>query len=93
MNETVNACCQSERGYQGVIGQTREGPVPIQSEDKIYDIHIHQVDRGYTVQVGCKTFAFEEKDRLLAYLTDYIKNPEDVLKKYYDGSLFFPPTA
>ena len=85
---TSKKCCREEEPCRPDTTPTLN-----QVEDKIYDIHIHQVDRGYVVQAGCKTFVFEDSDRLLAYLTDYVKNPDAVLKKFYDGTLFFPPTA
>lgn len=42
---------------------------------KIRPIHITQVDNGYFVKVGCKSFVFETYSSLLDNLKDYCKNP------------------
>jgi hypothetical protein len=84
MNETSNACCRAEIPQDGRPLE----PTPINKSGVIYDVHIHQVDRGYVVQAGCKTFVFESPESLLDLLRTYILAPDITLKSFYDGTLF-----
>ena len=54
----------------------------------IREISITQLDRGYVVRVGCKTFAIENATDLLCYLTAYIHNPAAAEAEYNNGKLF-----
>jgi hypothetical protein len=83
MNETANACCNPSEPCRPDIP-----PTPINESNKIYDIHIHQVDRGYVVQAGCKTFVFESPENLLDLLRTYILAPDITHKAFYDKTLF-----
>lgn len=56
--------------------------------DRIYNVGIQQVDRGYLVTVGCKTLVFENADALVINLSAYLKNPAEVQKKFEAGELF-----
>lgn len=56
----------------------------ISSIERINEISITEVDRGYIVRAGCKTFAISSKTELI----EYINNPKDTEKKYYEGKLF-----
>jgi len=55
---------------------------------KIYDVHISQLDHGYQVSVGCKTFAIESASKLIGLLTEYLHNPALTEQKFEDGKLF-----
>lgn len=57
------------------------------------DILIRQTGRlwgtwkpTYTVDVGCKTFVFVDKDELIAQLDRYLLEPEQCEKDYYQNS-------
>ena len=45
-------------------------------------ILIEQFDHGYKVEIGCKTFAIEGRDRLIKLLTKYSNDPETVEAEY-----------
>ena len=45
-------------------------------------VEINQLDHGYEVRVGCKVFAIEGMDRLLALLRHYMMYPHIVTKRY-----------
>lgn len=59
-----------------------------QEPDRIYTINIRAVDRGYMVEVGCKTFAISETSELISHLTEYLKDPAKTHKKFFAGELF-----
>lgn len=71
-------------------------PMPVQcaAEDDAYyhrmkhEVKISQLDYGYVVSVGCKSFAIETPEKLLAYLTEYITKPGETEKKFYAKELF-----
>lgn len=68
-------------------------PTPAPTEvlytpDRIYRISITAFDYGYHVGVGCKEFAISETAQLISLLTDYINNPLETHKKFYNGELF-----
>lgn len=52
---------------------------PIDS-NKIRDILIRQLDYGYTVLIGCQSFAIETKEKLLLNITDYLNSPQEIEK-------------
>lgn len=58
------------------------------TQQRINEISITEVDRGYIVRVGCKTFAISSKEELIEKLIGYINNPKDTERKYYEGILF-----
>jgi len=64
--------------------QTEVGNTP----QRINELSISEVDRGYIVRAGCKTFAISSKEELLEKLIEYINNPKETEKKYYEGKLF-----
>ena len=53
-----------------------------------YNVQISQLDYGYVVNVGCKSFAVETPEKLLKYITEYINNPGETEKKFYTQELF-----
>jgi hypothetical protein len=70
---------------------TALGRVPELTENsgnKIRQINIREVNRGYIVEVGCHTFVFETKENLLIKLSQYIDNPQETEKQWSEGNLF-----
>lgn len=53
-----------------------------------YELRVQQLDRGYIVNVGCKSFAFENQEVMLGMITEYITNPNKTEDSFYNGTLF-----
>jgi hypothetical protein len=49
---------------------------------KNWRIEIQMLDRGCTVSVGCKSFAFENIDAAMETVKQYVDNPVAVIKHY-----------
>lgn len=49
---------------------------------KNWRIEIQILDRGCTVSVGCKSFAFENVDAAMETVKQYVDNPFAVIKHY-----------
>ena len=49
---------------------------------KNWRIEIQALDRGCTVSVGCKSFAFESIDAAMETVKQYVDNPVAVIKHY-----------
>jgi len=62
-------------------------PTPSLS-NKIRQINIEEVNRGFIVRVGCHTFAISTKAELTTKLTEYINEPDKTEQKWYAGNLF-----
>ncbi len=60
----------------------------VSSYDRIRDIKITQLDNGYNVTIGCKTFAFESHESLLKHLAMYIKHPDKTETAFHENKLF-----
>lgn len=60
----------------------------VTNPNKIRQINIEEVNRGFIVRVGCHTFAISTKAELTTKLTEYINEPEKTEQKWYAGSLF-----
>lgn len=58
------------------------------NKQKIHSINIEELDYGYILRVGCKSFAFIDKQLMLDYLTKYMDNPQEMENKYYNNELF-----
>jgi len=71
-----------------IVGQDFRPETVVNERPKIRRIEINELDHGYTVQVGCQHFAIENGNRLLALLSEYIGNPKNTEKLYFDGTLF-----
>jgi len=87
--------CRAEqlvRNYATGIDQyavNREIPVPTPVQtNKIRQINIEEVNRGFIVRVGCHTFAISTKAELTTKLTEYINEPDKTEQKWYAGNLF-----
>jgi hypothetical protein len=62
-------------------------PAPL-IENKIRTFQVEEYNRGYNVRVGCHTFAFSTKEEMIPYLVDYINNPSEIEKKWFNKELF-----
>lgn len=67
---------------------TEPQPIQERSPNKIRQINIEEVNRGFIVRVGCHTFAISTKAELTTKLTEYINEPEKTEQKWYAGNLF-----
>lgn len=56
--------------------------------NKIRQITIAEVSRGYIVHIGCATFAISTKAELITKLTEYINDPEKTETKWHKNELF-----
>jgi hypothetical protein len=77
-------------GTSGIVGPTGEPGIPGVSgiSNKIKDIHISQLDVGYLVKVGCKSFAITDKSKMLNMIANNLLHPADTEKLYFEGKLF-----
>lgn len=82
MSETMcNDCCEKQ--------PVCEGNSLTKTKQKMnYSVEIRELDRGYTVHVGCKSFVVIDKDELISLLTMYINEPYTTEEKFYNGELF-----
>ena len=80
----------ADRGAMLAEPQQERLPVneEVRQENKIRQINIEEVNRGYIVRVGCHTFAISTKAELTTKLTEYINEPSKTEKKWYSGDLF-----
>ena len=76
------------QGYTGNDGPIGCAGTQVASPGKIQPIVIKQLSYGYMVNVGCKSFAIEQADKLIEYLTEYINRPDETEKNWYSGILF-----
>jgi len=72
LEEVANACESKEQRDQ-------RGRTEIL---KRWEIKILPLDRGCTVSVGCKSFAFESIDAAMETVKQYVDNPFAVIKHY-----------
>lgn len=87
MNSTV---VQSNDGglsyvYTGSVNTETVGQST--DENKARHIEIDQLNGGYNIRVGCHQFAFETHEKMLKHLTAYLKNPQEVEKKWFGKKL------
>ena len=78
--------CRPEQQMERCVNEAAI-PTP-QGENKIRQINIEEVNRGFIVRVGCHTFAISTKAELTTKLTEYINEPAKTEKKWYAGDLF-----
>ena len=75
-----------------MLAEPQQERVPVneevRQENKIRQINIEEVNRGYIVRVGCHTFAISTKAELTNKLTEYINEPAKTEKKWFAGDLF-----
>lgn len=71
------------------IQQGQPEPIPTAVvNNKIRQINIEEVSRGYIVRVGCQTYAIETRDQLISKLSEYINEPEKTEQKWFKNELF-----
>ena len=51
---------------------------------KIRKIIIEPLEHGFIVNVGCNSFAIEQKRKLIEKLTMYINNPNETEEKWFN---------
>ena len=78
--------CKPEQAMERCVNEA-DIPTP-KGENKIRQINIEEVNRGFIVRVGCHTFAISTKAELTTKLTEYINEPAKTEKKWYAGDLF-----
>jgi len=95
-NSQLGDTCQAEqqsipRCSTGIdaYAVNREIPVPPNGQvNKIRQINIEEVNRGFIVRVGCHTFAISTRAELTTKLTEYINEPEKTEQKWFKNELF-----
>lgn len=63
-----------------------ETPTSDDSE-RIREISIRELNRGFIVKVGCHSFALSTSDELIRLISDYIKSPSETEHKWFNGEL------
>ena len=77
----------AEDAYASEGESAQDIPNPKQ-ENKIREINISQLSRGFVVRVGCQNFAFSTKEELIGKLAEYINEPNKSEEKWNRGDLF-----
>lgn len=54
---------------------------------KIRNIYLQQLDKGFLIEVGCQRIAISSKKKLIRLLTQYIENPSETENLYNQGKL------
>ena len=88
MEELDNLECDRLRNYIGTDCTIAEPSPSLHKENKIREIHITQLNRGYVVEVGCHKFAISTTEELIDKLTKYIREPNITEDKWFKGNLF-----
>lgn len=80
-----NCTAQTERPLE---------PPPIMNDfakEFMYTIVIRNLNgNGFTVEVGCKSFAFETKTAMLDKIIQYVNQPAETEMLFNQGLLFVP---
>ena len=80
--------CRPEQPMDRCVSNEQPcAPTPLQA-NKIRQINIEEVNRGFIVRVGCHTFAISTRAELTTKLTEYINEPDATEKKWYENKLF-----
>src|SRR4051812_11345897 len=53
----------------------------------IRTINIEGLSFGYVVKVGCQSFAIESADKVTKFLNQYMKDPHETERLWFDGKL------
>lgn len=91
-NEDQLQCKSENLTTSGRMGERRTS-IPdcsssITKSNKIREIVIRQVDRGYIVNVGCHTFAISSSEELISKISEYVNEPLKTEDKWFKGKLF-----
>jgi hypothetical protein len=85
-NQLSSACNLPELSTEQCM--TNYAPTTMRSKNKMRQISIEEMDRGFIVRVGCQTFAISTKSELTTKLLEYINDPDQTEKRWNDGKLF-----
>lgn len=72
------ACCGGSVGEPGMPG------IPTRARE----IRIRSLNRGYVVSLDCHEFAFEDLEKMLTYISQYLRNPNKVEEMWFKRQLF-----
>ena len=75
------ACCGDSAGRLVESGMSEE-------RSRAREIRIRSLNRGYVVGVDCHEFAFEDLEKMLTYVSQYLRNPKKVEAIWFKGQLF-----
>lgn len=53
----------------------------------MYDVTIKFALNGFVARLGCQRVVFTDREKMLAELEAYLKNPNEVEKKYLHNSM------
>ena len=83
----------SREGLIEIFGSEIPGPahIPPSSSYLPRPLEITYQDRGLTIKVGCKVFAFSSYAEAQPYIVRYYSDPEGTEKLYNEGKLFDQP--
>jgi hypothetical protein len=56
--------------------------------NKMREVNIKELSRGFVVKVGCQSYAFTKKSEMIGKLIEYINNPAETECKWNNGNLF-----
>ena len=75
-----------ERGELVEPNQNNEVPcvTELRGPNKMRPVTVEELTTGFIVGVGCRRFAVSTKEELISKLVDYIKQPDETEKRYYD---------
>lgn len=57
-------------------------------DNKIREVMVKQLSRGYVVTVGCQSFAISTPAELISKIAEYVNDPQATERKWFDGKLF-----
>ena len=75
--------CESE-GDESEGGEIDPSAV-YKGNGKIRNIQIKGLDYGFTIQVGCQSFAIETPEKVCSKLLEYMKNPNSIERDWFSG--------
>ena len=86
----MNEDCKEEVGQREQIccEKVAEEPVIPLERSRAREIRIRSLNRGYVVGIDCHDFAFEDLEKMLTYVNQYIRNPKKVEAMWFKGQLF-----
>lgn len=67
------------RDYPSASNEAMPQP---KSLNQIRGINIRQLSYGYIVDIGCQTFAFENMDKVIASIAQYMRAPDETEKNW-----------
>ncbi len=86
MSEQVEGCVNNDLVNDLVSGMhVNVSPLTTGGDSLPYEIKIKPLNYGYIVNVGCQSFAIEDKNKLLKNLEAYLTNPSATEKKWREN--------